>query len=125
MRHDSDLCGGPSADQHAIVDHHHPLDNFGDRADGMVDQHDRHARGSAGAQNFYQLCTSDGSRPGERLVEQQQGRSRDQSAGDFEQPDLRRSGESAGLVGELRQLDGMQRGPTPPLRAPLRIAVRR
>ena len=81
-------CGRAVGDQHAIVDHHHPLDHFGDGADGVVDQDDGDARGLLAAQNIDELVYLDAVEARERLVEQQKGRSRDEGAGDFEQPYL-------------------------------------
>ena len=78
-------------DQHTVVDDDQAIDNLGDRADGMVNQHDRQAGGMLGAQYVNELLNFRRIKAGERFVEQQQRRTRDQRARDFQEADLGRN----------------------------------
>ena len=78
-------------DQHSVVDDDQAIDDLGDRADGVVNQHDRQAGGMLGAQYVDELLNFRRIKAGERFVEQQQSRARDQRAGDFQEADLGRN----------------------------------
>ena len=87
-RHDESPRRAPVGDQLSIVYHHHTLDYFGDGADCVIDQHYGDALCLLAAQDIDELLHLGAVEARERLIEEEKGRSRDESAGDFEQPYL-------------------------------------
>src|SRR5215475_14396727 len=84
-RHDGHLRRRPVGDQLSIVDHHHSLDHFGDGANCVIDQDYSEALSLLAAQDIDELLHLAAVEAGERLIQEEKGRSRDESASDFEQ----------------------------------------
>src|SRR5262245_2071965 len=107
-RHDSHLGRRPVGDQFSIIDYHHTLYDFGDRADCVIDQDYSEALPLLAAEDIDELLYLGAVEAREWLIEEEKGRSRDESAGNFEQSYLRRTERFRRPIGELREAYRLQ-----------------
>src|SRR5262249_61203591 len=112
-RHDSHLRRRPVSDQLSIIDHYNALDHFGDRANCVIDQNDSEALCLLVAQDINEFLHLGAVEASERLIEEEKRRSRDESAGDFEQFYLRWTERFRRPIGELREAYRLQCLPDP------------